>query len=429
MIQRTAVPGGRRFRLFSLPGLWALADQGVISLGNFLTGLLLARELSTTEFGKYVVLLGIILFLNSVQNSLVSYPLSLRGSVSTESELKYLTGASICLTICFAIPMIVALYVASWFLDDPFLLLSMGAALLCWQVQLSTRTAFVSQLRHREALWGDAISYGGQALLIWTVVHSNVISLYTVFGIMACTSAAASVLQYRQLNLTWHHLVVTLPLGISFIHSGIWMLLTSIVTLPTLQAFPWVLALSHGTVGAASYQAIVNIVGITNPIMFGISSIVVPSVARSRLVGRRAALGVAARYATLGFVLLTPYFVLLFVVPNWVLAILYSRESPYAALGDSLRILTVAFSLNYVSQVIGSYLNGIEHSRAAFTTQLASTIAALAVGLPLTALWGVTGACIGLLVVHGVRTVSRLAYVLSANREEGRSMHAGPNDS
>src|SRR5882724_12091977 len=64
-----ALAGGR--------GIWALCDQAILSLGNFLTNILLIRHFSDYQFGTYAVLLTVVLFLNNLHASLVSYPLSL----------------------------------------------------------------------------------------------------------------------------------------------------------------------------------------------------------------------------------------------------------------------------------------------------------------------------------------------------------------
>ena len=62
-----ALAGGR--------GIWALGDQATLSLGNFLTNILLIRHLAKDQFGIYAVLFSLLLFLNNLHTSLVTYPL------------------------------------------------------------------------------------------------------------------------------------------------------------------------------------------------------------------------------------------------------------------------------------------------------------------------------------------------------------------
>ena len=55
-------------------GAWALADQGVVSIGNFVTTVLMIRSLHQAQFGMFNVAFEAMLWLNSLQASLVVYP-------------------------------------------------------------------------------------------------------------------------------------------------------------------------------------------------------------------------------------------------------------------------------------------------------------------------------------------------------------------
>src|SRR5438093_13371840 len=56
-------------------GLIALADQAIVSGVNFATLLILARYLAPTGYGIYVLLFAILLFINGLQNALITAPL------------------------------------------------------------------------------------------------------------------------------------------------------------------------------------------------------------------------------------------------------------------------------------------------------------------------------------------------------------------
>src|ERR1700683_5142305 len=98
-----AAPTRRRGRVAT--SFWSLADQGVVSLGNFATVLLLGRKLSPEALGTYGVILGALLFLNSVQGSLINYPLSVHGATSDGLNLRRLTWMSMVLTVVLLLPM------------------------------------------------------------------------------------------------------------------------------------------------------------------------------------------------------------------------------------------------------------------------------------------------------------------------------------
>ena len=63
---------------------WTLVDQCVVSGGNFLLNVLLARTLSQEDYGEFALFLGAIFPLRAFDYSLISYPLSVRLCVASD---------------------------------------------------------------------------------------------------------------------------------------------------------------------------------------------------------------------------------------------------------------------------------------------------------------------------------------------------------
>src|SRR4051794_365415 len=59
---------------------WALADQMILSGANFLTGLLVARFLGVGQFGQFNLAWLMVLFVQSIQNSIIHAPMMSIGS-------------------------------------------------------------------------------------------------------------------------------------------------------------------------------------------------------------------------------------------------------------------------------------------------------------------------------------------------------------
>ena len=76
---------------------WTLVDQGVVSCGNFLLNVLLARTLSEEDYGEFALFLGAIFILRTIDYSLISYPLSVRLCVASDEERAGLLGNTILL--------------------------------------------------------------------------------------------------------------------------------------------------------------------------------------------------------------------------------------------------------------------------------------------------------------------------------------------
>ena len=60
---------------------WTLVDQCVVSGGNFLLNVLLARVLGEQDYWEFALFLGAIFLLRTIDYSFISYPVSLRLSV------------------------------------------------------------------------------------------------------------------------------------------------------------------------------------------------------------------------------------------------------------------------------------------------------------------------------------------------------------
>jgi O-antigen/teichoic acid export membrane protein len=63
-----------------------MADQAVVSAGNFVTAILLARAIAPSEYGIFALIYALMLFMVSVHSALVAYGLSLQGAAGTDSE-------------------------------------------------------------------------------------------------------------------------------------------------------------------------------------------------------------------------------------------------------------------------------------------------------------------------------------------------------
>jgi len=386
-------------------GFWALADQATVSMGNFLTQVFLARALAPEQYGVFALLFGIHLVMSGLHASLVVYPLSVRGATLDDAALRRHLAGSLLATLGLAVPLGGVMLAAAWFLSWPQLGPWAALAMLFWQVQETVRRALMAHLRHRDALPGDALSYLGQAAVVFALHQTGNLSLPTAFAAFAITSGVAAALQAAQLGLRSASLSSPEGFVADSWQLGRWILFSNILGILTIQAFPWTLALFHGPAAAAELQALINILGVTHPVMFGLSNLIVPTVAQShRQAGLAAARRTAFRYATQGALLLAPYYAALLLAPGRILTIFYGANSHYAGLTAPLRLFVLAYVFVYAASVVLALLAGLERTRHAFFAQLGSSLASLGVGLPLAALGGIAGATGGLVLVNGVRT-------------------------
>src|ERR1700736_4008666 len=139
-------------------GFWSLADQGCVSLGNFLTNIFLARTLAAADYGVFALVYGLLVLLNSFHSCVVGYPLSIKGAAADAEGLKSYTRSALLFTAVLSVPFGGIVLGACIVLGRPTIAVWAAFALLCWELQETLRRSLMAHLRHGEAIWGDAFS-------------------------------------------------------------------------------------------------------------------------------------------------------------------------------------------------------------------------------------------------------------------------------
>ena len=166
---------------------WALTDQGVVSLGNFLTTLLMARYLPASEFGVYSLLFSTILFLNALHSALVTVPVLIRGAAMSSTELRQWASAAVRASLVLGTVFGGIAVIAAWMTGRIQLSLIVVAAMMAWQLQATSRSVFCAHVRQRQALPGDALSYLGQAAMVFFLARRGALTVGMAFGVIAIT--------------------------------------------------------------------------------------------------------------------------------------------------------------------------------------------------------------------------------------------------
>src|SRR5438105_3716105 len=118
-----------------MTSFWALVDQGVVSLGTFLTSLLVARTLPPTDYGAYVLIFGTVIFLNTLQGSIIGFPFSIKGASADQQGLGRLTGSAMLLTVGSALISGPVVFGAALIVRGAEIAPWAVAALVLWQCQ------------------------------------------------------------------------------------------------------------------------------------------------------------------------------------------------------------------------------------------------------------------------------------------------------
>jgi O-antigen/teichoic acid export membrane protein len=383
---------------------WTLIDQCVVSGGNFLLNVLLARVLSKEDYGEFALFLGAIFLLRAIDYSLISYPVSVRLGFVKSDERATLLGTTALLAVALSLVLVVLMGLGTAVLAEENILLPACLCYLCWQVQETSRRFLLADFRYRAAVAGDGIAYVGQVLLITVVLWIDSITLSSVLYAMSATFVVGALVHSLKLRFAWPHPAEIRRLAVEYLSVGKWSLVSYELVLIRGQLFPWLLAALSGIAATASLQAGLNIANTMNPIIFGIGN-AIPQVAAhaNRSDGVVAASRAASRYMLFGLGPILVICAIGLLIPDLLLLTAYGPSSPYLAIVVGLQILVVAGVLDYIAEMISKTLLGIEAGKLAFLVNIVAVAMALVLALTFIGPMGVVGACLALLIANLVR--------------------------
>ena len=403
---------------------WTLVDQCVVSGGNFLLNVLLARVLSEQDYGEFALFLGAIFLLRAIDYSLISYPLSVRLCLVNDDERAALLGNTVLLAVALSLILVVVMALGTALLEEDNILLPACLCYLCWQAQETSRRFLLADFRYREAVAGDGIAYVGQVLVIAVLLWIGSITLSSALYAMSATFVVGALVHALKLRFAWPDFAEIRQLALEYLSVGKWSLVSYELVLIRGQLFPWMLAAVSGTAATASLQAGLNIANTMNPIIFGIGN-AIPQIAAHahRSGGVLGASRAAYRYVLFG---LGPILVICAVgvlIPDLLLRTVYGSSSPYLAVVIGLQLLVVAGVLDYIAEMISKTLLGVQSGRLAFLVNIVAVVVALLLALALIGPMGVFGACLALLIANLVRAIGAviaIAWLIACEKAKER---------
>ncbi|MGC2299628.1 MAG: hypothetical protein WA476_12555, partial [Acidobacteriaceae bacterium] len=358
-----------------------------MSAGNFATTLVLSRWLAPSEFGTFALINSLCIVANGFQSNLIICPLLVLGGCEAgKSSRTYPTVALVLTSLLFPF-WLIAIFAASVYLHRETTCLLAMVSVIAWQFQETTRRGLFAVHRHSAAVWGDLISYPGQALLIALTMEAHG-TLNGAFIVMAATSAAAALLQGWQGGLVAVKWQECIQVGRKFWKLSKWLVLSSAAGIAASPLLPWLLNWAHGRSAAAGFQAVMSVLNLTNPLVLSITGIVIPAVAASVSAGDplRNSLRVALRYVAQFELILAPLMLAMLLWPRWILTIFYGAASPYCAQSLTLRIGTLACVLIIPLTVFHSVFAAKGKTRNVAIFQAGGSLPALLGAVPIVSL-------------------------------------------
>ncbi|AJE02799.1 lipopolysaccharide biosynthesis protein [Geobacter pickeringii] len=266
-----------------------LADQGVVSVTNFLTGVIVARSGSREELGLYSLGFTVLIVLQAVQSSAISSPYTFFNVRFAEGERAAYTGSSLVHQLHLAAAAALLLAVSGALLarglGSPGMVAVMPLLALATPFVLVReygRQIFFSRLRFSAALLMDLVVAGVQMTALLLLAGMGKLSAAGAYGAvaLACGGAVAvwgaTARQYYSFDRT--RILPDLRMNWAI---GKWSLASGVASLAGAQLYPWLITVSRGVEAAGILAACMGVAFLANPLIIGVGNFLAPQTMHS----------------------------------------------------------------------------------------------------------------------------------------------------
>jgi O-antigen/teichoic acid export membrane protein len=376
------------------------------SAANLALNVLLARALSTEEFGVFALCFVLGQFLIVLHNTTIGYFISLRSA--DKPPQAFLTKACSALLTTVALGMLAGsvAWLALTQVTDHLVALSVFAMIVLSLVHETAKQALFCAGKLGESVAMDGVSYGGRLLVVIAALMMDTLTVATVFASFCFCSAVASIYGLRRLGLSrsLERLAVQ-DFGSAMrecLSLAKWSGSATILIMISTLAIQWVLFLASGAAAVGTLQALSVLLGFTHPVLAMGRNVLVPLASstyhlrgylEARSEGFRLIGGIGAA--------LLPFWIALVCLPRICLDLVYGAGA-FAGLELPLSIYATSYLLFFAGMNLSSLLIALRRPKESWNVQAANATTLLLVGIAATATNGLTGAVLSHLLASAV---------------------------
>jgi len=393
----------------------SVADQAVVSATNFLTGVIIGRACTKEEFGLYMLGFTIMLFVMTVQTSLISSPYTVYSPRLKGIDHAQYTGSTIIHQLALSAIMVLALSIAGTVLT--FGIGPENFAKVVWALVIAItfislreyiRRISFANLRFKAALILDLCVAVIQIGFLLILVIFNILSVsraYLVIGI-SCGIASAFwfILNIKAFSLVIIQAISQFWFNLSF---GKWVLAGDIALLMSKQLYPWFLAGTHGSAATGIFAACQGFVALFNPLIFGIGNLLGPKVAHTFSKGKGKLRRMVLRTTVLLAIATSILFFLIVICGERVLVLIYGAK--YTGNSTVLSLLALSFVFSTIGDPPSYGLWAMERPDINLKINLIALIVTISIGFLMVKSFGLIGVALGLISANAIAFLIRYA--------------------
>jgi O-antigen/teichoic acid export membrane protein len=377
-----------------------LTDQAVASGTNFLSIILVARAVSPSSFGYFVLAFTLLQSAGAVQSALITRPHNVLGAERRgESYVGYTTAAAavqVAYALLWAAVLLVVSAVAFAVGSPSALLFAIAApAAIAWQLQEFGRRVLYTEGRLTLALLNDVLSYGTQAaLLIWLFAEGTLTGARAL-AIVAGTSAFAALVLAPRLQRSVGRHIDREAIRTSW-RFGRWLGAAELAYWVASQSYIYIGGIVVGPVASAALKSAQTLLGPISVFLAFFVNYLPTSFTRARATGKPEFL----RRMRLAFLTTVPaavvYGLLVTAFAPPLLELVYGHQyRPYATV---VRLFALYYVILSISDVFVAALAALGLTRQIFVGHAVGAAISLGSGWLLLSVWGASGGAVGMII-------------------------------
>jgi len=403
----------------------ALADQAVFNAGNFLRGVILARMVTQGEFGLFTLGWTVIVFLQTVQATLVSGPYTVYCPRMKGAALAKFTGSTIIHHLFLTVLLAVIGVCTS--LSLTLIGNSKEISVLGWAISIAIVPILLRDYIRRlcfARLWMSAaiavdlstvVIQLGLLFAVGTIAGLSAAIAFVIIGSGCLIVTVSWIVKYRrEIKVAWPQVSADWKRNWLL---GRWALASAVLWVSATSLYPWMLAALHGAGAAGVWAACLGVVALCNPLLVGIQNFVLPKASHVFADGGVGALrSFVPRAALLIGGSATALCVVLMPIGGWLVATLYGDS--YSGNGLVVTLLLANFSILSFDFCFGRGLFILERADIDFKINIIPIIIVFLIGIWMVREFGVTGAASSILFGHFVVLILRIVSFFRVSEQE-----------
>ncbi len=391
------LPSGRQLLLRAADkGIWALMDQGVVSVANFVLNLLLARWLAASQYGAYGVAFAVFLLLGTFHTSLFSEPMLVFGagrySTRFSSYLRVLLQGHVLFSGAIAALFLVAALVLRQFGADVWAVvatLALASPLILFQWLM--RRACYAALRPRRAALAALVYFAAVMAGAYAMYRVGVLTAPVALLLMGMASAISGGLILLRFDRPHDGALKLAAVAREHWTFGRWSVGSAGLKWLQSYIYYFILPAFAGLAAAGSLRVLSTMLMPISQANAALGTLLLPMMVR-----RRASASFGRSVAAIATVLATAavaYYAVLLGLGGWLMHLAFGDK--YHDVSPLLAIYGLAPILSAVAGVLASALQALVLPSRVFVATLVSASAAVTLGTVLVMTLGLTGAVLG----------------------------------